>query len=34
MMLKRHLMTELGLTPDGYLSKWGLRPDYPIVAPT
>ena len=32
-MLKRHLMTEHGLTPKEYRAKWGLRPDYPMVAP-
>jgi predicted transcriptional regulator len=33
-MLKRHLMTEHGLTLEAYRAKWGLRPDYPMVAPT
>jgi predicted transcriptional regulator len=33
-MLKRHLMTDHGLTPGEYRAKWGLRPDYPMVAPT
>jgi predicted transcriptional regulator len=32
-MLKRHLMTEHGLTPEAYRVKWGLRRDYPMVAP-
>ena len=32
-MLKRHLMSEHGLTPEEYRAKWGLRPDYPMVAP-
>ena len=32
-MLKRHLMTAYGLTPDGYRTKWGLPADYPMVAP-
>ncbi|PZQ50785.1 MAG: transcriptional regulator [Rhodovulum sulfidophilum] len=32
-MLKRHLMTTYGLTPDEYRAKWGLRSDYPMVAP-
>lgn len=32
-MLKRHLMTDHGLTPDQYRQKWGLGPDYPMVAP-
>jgi predicted transcriptional regulator len=32
-MLKRHLMTAYGMTPEEYRAKWGLRPDYPMVAP-
>jgi predicted transcriptional regulator len=32
-MLKRHLMTDHQLTPDQYRQKWGLGPDYPMVAP-
>ena len=32
-MLKRHLMTSFGLTPDQYRSRWGLPADYPMVAP-
>jgi predicted transcriptional regulator len=32
-MLKRHLMTHYGLTPDQYRQKWGLSSDYPMVAP-
>lgn len=32
-MLKRHLMTHYGLTPDAYRTKWGLPRDYPMVAP-
>ena len=32
-MLKRHLMTEHGLTPDDYRVRWGLASDYPMVAP-
>ena len=32
-MLKRHLMTNHNLTPDEYRQKWGLSPDYPMVAP-
>ena len=32
-MLKRHLMTSYGLTPDEYRTKWGLNSDYPMVAP-
>ena len=29
--LKRHLSSR-GLTPEQYRQKWGLRPDYPMVA--
>jgi predicted transcriptional regulator len=32
-MLKRHLMTHYGMTPDQYRQKWGLATDYPMVAP-
>jgi len=32
-MLKRHLRASYGMTPDEYRSKWGLSPDYPMVAP-
>jgi predicted transcriptional regulator len=32
-MLKRHLMTHYGITPDEYRAKWGLAADYPMVAP-
>jgi predicted transcriptional regulator len=32
-MLKRHLMTSHGLTPNEYRAKWGLSGDYPMVAP-
>ncbi len=32
-MLKRHLMTSYGMTPDDYRAKWGLPSDYPMVAP-
>ncbi|QYE33521.1 MULTISPECIES: MucR family transcriptional regulator [Sphingosinicellaceae] len=32
-MLKRHLMTSYGMTPDGYRAKWKLPADYPMVAP-
>jgi predicted transcriptional regulator len=31
-MLKRHLMTEHGLTPDAYRARWGLSSEYPMVA--
>jgi predicted transcriptional regulator len=33
-MLKRHLATDHELTPEAYRTKWGLRPEYPMVAPT
>ncbi len=32
-MLKRHLQTSYNLTPDQYRERWGLTPDYPMVAP-
>ena len=32
-MLKRHLMTHYGMTPEDYRRKWGLNADYPMVAP-
>jgi predicted transcriptional regulator len=32
-MLKRHLMSHYGMTPDDYRTKWGLAADYPMVAP-
>ena len=32
-MLKRHLRTSYNLTPEEYRSRWGLPPDYPMVAP-
>ena len=31
--LKRHLRVYYNLTPDEYREKWGLKPDYPMVAP-
>ena len=31
--LKRHLRTQYGMTPEQYRDKWGLPPDYPMVAP-
>ncbi|TIP04551.1 MAG: transcriptional regulator [Mesorhizobium sp.] len=31
--LKRHLAVHYGLTPDEYREKWGLKSDYPMVAP-
>jgi predicted transcriptional regulator len=30
--LKRHLETAHGMTPEAYRAKWGLKPDYPMVA--
>ena len=32
-MLKRHLKTAYGMTPDEYRDRWGLPADYPMVAP-
>ena len=32
-MLKRHLMTSFGMTPDEYRKRWGLPADYPMVSP-
>jgi len=32
-MLKRHLMTAYGMTPEVYRARWGLKADYPMVAP-
>ena len=32
-MLKRHLKTAYDMTPDAYRQRWGLPPDYPMVAP-
>jgi predicted transcriptional regulator len=32
-MLKRHLRTAYGLSPEEYRQKWGLAADYPMVAP-
>ena len=32
-MLKRHLRSTYGLTPDAYRAKWELPADYPMVAP-
>ena len=31
--LKRHLRTQYSMTPEQYREKWGLPPDYPMVAP-
>lgn len=32
-MLKRHLRTAFGLSPEEYRERWGLPADYPMVAP-
>jgi len=32
-MLKRHIRSQFGLTPDQYRAKWNLPPSYPMVAP-
>lgn len=32
-MLKRHLRSAYNMTPEQYRAKWGLPPDYPMVAP-
>ena len=31
-MMKRHLKTAYKMTPDEYRKKWGLHPNYPMVA--
>ncbi|HWM49181.1 MAG TPA: MucR family transcriptional regulator [Xanthobacteraceae bacterium] len=31
--LKRHLRSQYNLSPEQYREKWGLPPDYPMVAP-
>jgi predicted transcriptional regulator len=31
--LKRHLRTQYNMTPEQYREKWGLAPEYPMVAP-
>lgn len=31
--LKRHLRTRYNMSPEDYRSRWGLPPDYPMVAP-
>jgi predicted transcriptional regulator len=33
-MLKRHLRTAYGLSPDEYRARWNLPSDYPMVAPS
>ena len=32
-MLKRHLRTTYGMSPEDYRAKWNLPSDYPMVAP-
>lgn len=32
-VLKRHISSAHGLTPEEYRGKWSLAPDYPMVAP-
>jgi predicted transcriptional regulator len=32
-MLKRYLRTRYDMSPEEYRRKWGLPPDYPMVAP-
>ena len=32
-MLKRHLRTAYNMSPDEYRARWGLKVDYPMVAP-
>lgn len=32
-MLKRHLMTSYGMTPEEYRERWNLPADYPMTAP-
>ena len=31
--LKRHLRTRYNMSPEDYKARWGLPPDYPMVAP-
>jgi predicted transcriptional regulator len=33
-MLKRYLRSTYDLSPDEYRKRWGLPPDYPMVAPS
>lgn len=33
-MLKRHLRSTYNMTPEEYRARWGLPPDYPMVAPS
>ena len=32
-MLKRHLRSAFNMSPEEYRERWGLPPDYPMVAP-
>ncbi len=32
-MLKRHLKSAYNMTPEQYRERWGLSPEYPMVAP-
>jgi len=32
-MLKRYLRSRYDMSPEDYRRKWGLPPDYPMVAP-
>lgn len=32
-MLKRYLRSRYNMSPDDYRRRWGLQPDYPMVAP-
>lgn len=32
-MLKRYLRSRYNLSPEEYRARWGLKPDYPMVAP-
>ena len=32
-MLRRHLKRAYSMTPEQYRARWGLPPDYPMVAP-
>ena len=32
-MLRRHLRTAYGMSPEEYRKRWNLPPDYPMVAP-
>ncbi|MDP1618359.1 MAG: MucR family transcriptional regulator [Phenylobacterium sp.] len=33
-MLKRYLRSRYDMSPEDYRRRWGLPPDYPMVAPT